>query len=146
MPPLTTAVLRKQIASGDTAPLYMLVGDSAFWLPEHILSKIEPDKLESHEFTRRPILSGPRTGDDSEETESPIPRRHAQDPPLAAARCLPSKESFMRRAHVISSVAVVAATVLSGCRTEQQSHRVRQVVLREGSPLTFTTNEAAVRL
>ncbi|HEY3111257.1 MAG TPA: peptide ABC transporter substrate-binding protein [Chloroflexota bacterium] len=40
-------------------PLYMLVGDWAFFLPEHILGKVDPAAIESHEFTRKPVLSGP---------------------------------------------------------------------------------------
>jgi peptide/nickel transport system substrate-binding protein len=40
-------------------PLYMLVGDWAFFLPEHILGKVDPAAIESHEFTRKPVLAGP---------------------------------------------------------------------------------------
>ena len=47
----------------------------------------------------------------------------------------------MRHAHWITSVALVATAALSGCRTKGH-----QVVLEEGTPITFTTNEAvAVR-
>ena len=51
----------------------------------------------------------------------------------------------MRHAHFISSVALVAATVIGGCRSDQT--KGYQVVRKEGTPLTITTNEAvAVRL
>src|SRR5438067_5508281 len=39
-------------------PLFPIVMDWGFFLPEHILGKVEPDKIESHEFTRKPILCG----------------------------------------------------------------------------------------
>ena len=40
-------------------PLFALVGDWAFWLPEHILGEVDPAAIETHDFTRKPILAGP---------------------------------------------------------------------------------------